>query len=94
MENIIINVDGNRYTINVSHSDRKTDIIGGGLIQEYVDFYAAKYENIIKAIGNGKKVLVRYNGDQHYHEVQLSDTQKAALKRMYRMYEVYEAYHQ
>jgi hypothetical protein len=99
MENIIINVDGNVYTINVPrfentpHSGLKTDIIGGGLIQEYVDFYAIEYENIIKAIGNGKKVLVRYKGDKHYHDVQLSDTQKAALKRMYRMYEVYEAYH-
>lgn len=93
VERIQIRIDNNEYfDVRVPY-DVKSEIIVGG-IREWVDLKAKKHEKMIKAISNGKKVLVRYKGDTYQYDVMLGEQQKAALKRMCRLYEVLKEYYE
>lgn len=87
MKQIIINVDGTQYNIDVNSLERKTDVVGDGTIMEYVDLRAApELEKIMWAVANSKKSVVRFRGEQYHYDFEVSSQQKQAIKHIWSYY--------
>lgn len=87
MKQIIINVDGATYNIDVNSLERKTDIVGDGTIIEYVDLRATpELEKIMWAAAHGKKSVVRFQGEQYHYDFEVNSQQKQALKHIWGYY--------
>ena len=85
---VIINIDGKVKSLSFNSFEVKRDVLGGHAIDEYIDLPADKYEELIKSMSKGKKVLVRFEGDQYYHDFTMTQEQKAALSNIWRLYEL------
>jgi hypothetical protein len=88
---LIIDVDGTIYDIGIQYSDRGQrylDYIGE--TREFVDIPADDYADILRHVGNGRNVLVRFQGDENEHRFRLSFTQIDAVARMMRILRVSE----
>lgn len=87
IEKYIINVDGKIYTITEqNYGEIKTD--SGGGIWEWLDRQAGESEfTIIKAVANGKKVKIRFNGKDYYKDRIVSQQEKLALRNIIDAYE-------
>lgn len=85
---IIINVDGERYSIDFKSRDKKKDVVRGNVIFEFIDIPAKSYVDMLKHISTSKKTIIRYQGDTYRYDVTISQKQKGALKRILRYYEL------
>ena len=85
---VIINVDGKIKTLSFNSFEVERDVLGGHAIREYIDLPAGNYEELIKSMSKGKKVLVRFEGSQYYHDFTMTKEQKTALSNIWRLYEL------
>ena len=91
-EKVIVNIDGNVTQLSFRHFDVKRDVLSGNAISEYADVYAdmstVDYGALIKSMSKGKKVVVRFEGDQYRHDFTMTKEQKNALWNVWRVYEL------
>jgi hypothetical protein len=88
---IILDVDGTIYDIGIKHGDRGQrclDYIKE--THEFVDMPVDDYADILRHVGNGRNVLVRFQGGENEHHFRLSFTQIDAVARMMRILRVSE----
>lgn len=87
MKQIIINIDGTKYNIDVKDGERMTETVGDGTIVEYVDLQATpELEKIMWAAAHSKKCVVRFRGAQYHYDFEVSSQQKQALKHIWSYY--------
>ena len=86
---IVINSDGQKYTIDFDYFKNKyKDVIKGKVIVEIIDVSAKPHIDFLKRIAQSKKTIIRYQGDNYKYDVVVSQKQKDALKRILRYYEL------
>lgn len=61
----------------------------GGEIWEYIDIDVGDYEiEMLWAIANSTKTVVRFEGDDYYYDYTVTDSQKASIRDMLIVYEL------
>ena len=85
---VIVNVDGNVRRLSFGKFSSNRDVLGAGAISEYIDVSAGDYESLIKSMAKGKKVIVRFEGSQYFHDFTMTKEQKTALSNIWRLYEL------
>ena len=92
MDEALILVDGERYTVNLR-----------GIKREYISYYAGLYERadfvaddseieMLKKIINSKETIVRLNGDKYYSEFTVSVNDKVAMEQVLTAYDGLKTY--
>lgn len=86
-EKVIIAADDQRFTESFSYWDVVRDN-GGRKIWEYMDIDVGSYEiEMLWAIANSEKTVVRFEGDDYYDDFTVSASDKAAIRQMLTAYE-------
>lgn len=81
---ITFNIDGDR---NIIYIPQKMERDNNSTIWEWCDDQIGnKYEFLISAIANAKKVRVKYDGQQYYNTRTLSSTEIKYIKKTYDFY--------
>ncbi|KEJ91736.1 hypothetical protein JS73_09235 [Synergistes jonesii] len=88
MEKIVLNIDGSIETIYVPYDERKTEVIYGGSIKEWVDFLGeGDIYSYISRIANSKTTLVKFRGEKYSRSFTVTENQKNAIKQVLKYYE-------
>lgn len=78
-ENIIFSVDGKNYYKSFNYNDVVRDNEGGD-VWEYVDIEVGESEiDILKAIANSEETIVRFEGDNYYRDITISNGDKKGI---------------
>jgi hypothetical protein len=80
-------VDDQNFEVNTNYNDVKRDN-GAVRVWEWIDVPMDKEKyQIIKAIIESKKTILRYQGDTYYQDRIITDTEKQALQNVLNAYE-------
>jgi hypothetical protein len=91
VNHLIIEVDGTIYDIDVKQNDRGQRYLDHiKETHEFVDMPVDDYADILRHIGNGRNVLVCFQGDDNEHSFRLSLTQIDAVAKMMRILRISE----
>lgn len=87
-EKVILAVDDARYTKNFSYGDLTRDN-GGGMVGEYTDVTNVGESDIkmLREICKSTHTIVRFEGDDYYHDYTLTNEDKKAIKDALIIYE-------
>ena len=88
VEKVQVNVDGEVFTLTVADGHRFEGDNGYGGIWEWKDeLPTAAQLNIMRKIGEAKKVMIRYTGSQYYDEKRMQTKDIKALKEVLLAYQ-------
>ena len=84
---ITIAVDDERYYKTFSYYDINRDN-AGGMVGEIVDAEVSSADiEMLRKIVTSKKTVIRYDGDDYYHDYTLTDSDKSAIKDVLTIYD-------
>jgi len=79
-EKVTIAVDDDRYYKFFNYYDITHDT-GGGMVGEWIDESASSRDiEMLREIVTSKKTIVRFEGDYHYYDYTLTDSDKSGIK--------------
>lgn len=90
MDQIIFNVDGERFVWEINYRDRSTDVEFGA-IYEWVVFTrnsAPLLMDTLRAISKANTVELRFSGATNFRDEKLSDKQKNQIKSIFELYDM------
>jgi flagellar biosynthesis GTPase FlhF len=86
IKNYVFNMDGEKYEINPgfmgAERDMSTDINSPGVWEYHDETLDSTGFQLLNAMINSQKTIMRLDGDQRQKDVTISANQKAALKRV------------
>ncbi|MCP8615281.1 hypothetical protein [Salirhabdus salicampi] len=88
MDEIIFNVDGERFTWGISYGERDTDIDGGYIYEWIFRTHAYQYDILdqLEKIANAESVSIRFNGDTSLRDETLTKKQINQVKNALTLY--------
>ena len=87
-DRMIINVDGDVYTLNFAFRDTQSEVLRGGGFDEWADVNSGEYGDLITRIARSQRTLVRFSGRTRQYDMEITQAQKDALGRVWRLYEL------
>ena len=88
IQSYTVKADAQSFTIDASGYDDVERDNGYGGIWEWYDTTADAQElEIVRAVVNSKRAVLRYNGKQYYHDRTIGAEEKAALQRVLDAYD-------
>lgn len=87
-ESVSLNVDGKRYTKSFSYSDITRDNSRGYVWETAHIAPTASDIEMLWAIANSKKAVVRFQGDDYHYDFTISQSDKAGIKQVLTAYEL------
>lgn len=85
-EKITFAVDDDRYVKLFSYRDVVRDNQYGN-VWEYVDVEGEEYVDILNQIADSTKTVIRFEGDDHYFDFTVKDSDKQAIRQVLTAYE-------
>lgn len=77
-DKIIINVDGENYTKTFDYSEVNRD--NNADVWEYVDISVSNSDQeLLEKIANSKKTTIRFQGDQHHYDREITQNEKYGI---------------
>ncbi len=85
---IIFSVDGKNTTKSFNYFDVTRDNEYGD-VWEYVDIDVGNYEiALLESIANSNRTIIRFQGDNYYHDFTVSEADKAAIRQMLNVFQL------
>lgn len=87
IRNFVIKTDDRTFAISMGHFDVERDN-GSGEIWEWIDIPAeAREMEILRAIAESEKAVIRHEGSQYYKDRTITSREKQAIRDMLSVYE-------
>lgn len=85
MDSAIVSVDGTNYRYSFDYFDINRDV-GYGDIAEVADISGEGEINMLQAIVDSEKTIIRFQGDDYYYDFTVKDSDKAAIRDVLTIY--------
>ena len=91
-DDITVVADGERFTDHFNYFDVSRDN-GGGRVGETAQTsvsYGGSYYKMLRAISESKETIVRFEGDDHYHDITISQADKNSIKNILDIFDAFQ----